>query len=280
MNKILALLALAVLSFQLASAMTINSVSVDNISPGTEGVIRIEVENTLNELAKDINLNLNFQGLPFIPVGSSSGGVDELKEDDEENFAFRIRASNDVAPGDYQIPYVLTFRINSGPQTREGSIGISVNAQPELSYSADIENPIVGRQSKINLKIVNKGLADARFVSVNLNPSGFTLLSEKEVYIGTVDSDDFETATFEVIFTSEKPKLTATVEYTDFDNSKKLDEVNLPTKVYTQEKAIELGIIQRNNWPIYIGIVVVLMVIWLVWRTIRKGQRMKKSLER
>ena len=123
MNKILALLALAVLSFQLASAMTINSVSVDNISPGTEGVIRIEVENTLNELAKDINLNLNFQGLPFIPVGSSSGGVDELKEDDEENFAFRIRASNDVAPGDYQIPYVLTFRINSGPQTREGSIG-------------------------------------------------------------------------------------------------------------------------------------------------------------
>ena len=280
MNKILALLALAVLSFQLASAMTINSVSVDNISPGTEGVIRIEVEITLNELAKDINLNLNFQGLPFIPVGSSSGGVDELKEDDEENFAFRIRASNDVAPGDYQIPYVLTFRINSGPQTREGSIGISVNAQPELSYSADIENPIVGRQSKINLKIVNKGLADARFVSVNLNPSGFTLLSEKEVYIGTVDSDDFETATFEVIFTSEKPKLTATVEYTDFDNSKKLDEVNLPTKVYTQEKAIELGIIQRNNWPIYIGIVVVLMVIWLVWRTIRKGQRMKKSMER
>ena len=105
----------------------------------------------------------------------------------------------------------------------------------------------MGRQSKINLKIVNKGLADARFVSVNLNPSGFTLLSEKEVYIGTVDSDDFETATFEVIFTSEKPKLTATVEYTDFDNSKKLDEVNLPTKVYTQEKAIELGIIQRNN---------------------------------
>ncbi|MEK6824702.1 MAG: hypothetical protein AABY02_02500, partial [Nanoarchaeota archaeon] len=266
MNKILALLALAVLSFQLASAMTINSVSVDNISPGTEGVIRIEVENTLNELAKDINLNLNFQGLPFIPVGSSSGGVDELKEDDEENFAFRIRASNDVAPGDYQIPYVLTFRINSGPQTREGSIGISVNAQPELSYSADIENPIVGRQSKINLKIVNKGLADARFVSVNLNPSGFTLLSEKEVYIGTVDSDDFETATFEVIFTSEKPKLTATVEYTDFDNSKKLDEVNLPTKVYTQEKAIELGIIQRNNWPIYIGVIVALVILWLIWR--------------
>ena len=280
MKKTVALLALAILSFQLASAMTVNSVSVDDIAPGTEGVIRIEIENTLSETAEDVNLNLNFLGLPFIPIGSSSGGVNEIKEDDEENFAFRIRASNDIAPGDYQIPYILTFRINNGLQTRTGSIGVSIKAQPELSYSSDIENPVVGRQGKISLKIVNKGMADARFVSVDINPSGFTLLSEKEVYIGTVDSDDFETAVFDVVFISEKPKLTATVSYTDFENNKKTDEINLPLKIYTRKKAIELGIIQRNNWPFYIGIVAVLIIIWFIWRAVRKRQRMKRSLER
>lgn len=280
MKKLTAVAVLAIFSLQLASAVVLNSVSSDNLSPGSDGIIRIEIENTLQDRADDISLTLFFQGLPFIPLGGSSEGIDELGEGDEEEFVFRIRASHDIDPGDYQIPYELSFKVGDERQTRKGSIGLSVRAQPVLSYSVDGEKPVVGQKGTITLKIVNKGFSDARFVSVSIVPSGFTLLSERELYIGTVDSDDFETAAFDVIFTSEKPKLSGTVSYTDFSNVQQTESISLPFKAYTRERALELGIIEKNNWPIYVGIVVVLAVLWFIWRAIRRRQRMKKSLER
>jgi len=111
-----------------------------------------------------------------------------------------IRAANDISPGDYQIPYLLRFNLNDEQEERMGTIGIKVTADTILSFSLDAENAIEGNEGKLTLKIVNKGFADARFVTVELLPVSYTLLSEREIYIGTVDSDDFETATFDVIF--------------------------------------------------------------------------------
>lgn len=273
-----ALLSLILLT-NIASAITIRSITADAISPNKEGTISVEIKNTLNDTATDISMVLDFTNLPFIPIGSSEDSISELDEDDTDELIFAVKATNDIAPGDYKIPFTLSYNVNNLPKQSKGTIGLIVKANPELYFSLSASNPIINQQGKLTLKIVNKGLADARFVSLKLiqNPSDYTLLSDSEVYIGKISSDDFETSAFDVFYKSKNPIFTAILEYSDFDNKKITQTINLPITVYTPEKAIELGIISKNNTPLYIGIAVALIVIWFVYRAIRKRIRRARS---
>jgi len=283
MNKtstaILTLLIVISIFANIASAITVSTLSVDELSPGGEGVIRLEIENNFNEKIENVVLTLEFKDVPFNSVGSSSDSTNEIDEDDEKTFSFRIKSNNDIDAGNYQIPYTFSYQLDNETFTRSGSIGVTVRAQPELAFSASVETPVIGKQTTITLKVVNKGLADAQFVNVKVFSSGFTLLSEDEVYIGTIDSDDFETASFDVIFTSKNPTLSALIEYRDFDNERLSESVNLPIDIYSREQAIQLGLISRNNTYLYIGIVIAIVIAWFIWRAVRKRQRMKRSMK-
>lgn len=281
MKKTLTLLTIAlaiILILNLASAVVINVAETATISPGSEGRISIEIENTLQEDITDVSLILNFQNLPFIPVGSSEASVEEIEEDQEEDFSFTIKASNEIAPGDYAIPYTLTYEVNNQVKTRTGTLGVKIKADPELTYSISTENPVLNQKGTITLNIINKGFFDARFVSLKIVPTGMTLLSEDQIYIGTVDSDDFETVTFDVLFKSENPTLSGLIEYKDFENQPKIEGISLPVKVYSEEEAIELGIMKKSNLAFYIIIIVALILIWVVWRVWKRRSRMKKSM--
>ena len=62
-------------------------------------------------------------------------------------------------------------------------------------------------------------LGDIGFVNVKLvSSNGLEILSNKEEYLGEVQSDDFELANFDVLFKSTVSSITAEVSYKDFDN--------------------------------------------------------------
>ncbi len=272
------ILSILMLTLNLSSALIINSVTTDTLTPGQEGIIRIEIENPFDDKVEDVSLNLQFTNLPFIPIGSSEQSIEEIEDNEEEVFVYRIKSSSNIAPGDYEIPYTLKYVIDSVEKSRIGAIGVKVQANPDLSFSISTENPVQNKQGSITLKIVNKGFSDARFVSIKALPEGFTLLSEDEIYIGTVDSDDFETATFDVIFQNQNSDFVAVVEYKDFENKKIIENVNLPIKVYSEEKAIELGITPKNNTLIYVAIAIAIVFVIILWRVLKKRRRLKRSL--
>src|SRR3989344_508237 len=138
------IIALLVLFFtlNLASAIVINSVDAPALTPGEQGQIRIEIENIFTGDAENVLLSLDFKDLPFIPIGSSQQSIDKIEEDDEETFVFTIKASSDIKPGDYEIPYTLEYELNNNEKSRIGTIGVKVKANPELTFSIDTENPI------------------------------------------------------------------------------------------------------------------------------------------
>lgn len=278
-KKSFAVLIMFFLSLNLVSAVIINSVDADTFSPGKEGNIRIEVKNIFDKDAEDVSLNLKFTNLPFIPIGTSEQSLDEIQEDDEENFVFRVKASPTIVPGDYEIPYTIEYTLSgeSEKNSRSGSIGIKVSANPILDYSVSTENPIISQQGKINFKIVNKGFSNARFVSVKILPNGFTLFSDENIYIGEIDSDDFETEAVNVKFTKINPRFQAIVEYIDFDNKQITENIDLPLKVYSEEKALELGIIQQSKIGIYVSIVILVILLVILWRILKKRQKLKRS---
>ena len=104
-------------------------------------------------------------------------------------------------------------------------------------------------------------------------------MSNNEVYIGNVNSDDFETASFDVIFNRQSSSFSANVEYRDFDNQIISKAVNLDIKVYTQEEALQLGLIKKSYTVFYVLIIVLVVVIWLVYKRIQKVRRLRKSKE-
>lgn len=269
------ILILLTLIIPLASAVTLSNVDSETFYPGSTSSINIEIKNTLSQDVEDVSIALDLTNLPFIAIGGSEDSVDEIRENKEEDFTFRLQASNDIKPGDYQIPYTISY--DDPVKQKKGTFGIRVSAKTELSYAVETEMPVENQQGKLSLKIINSGFSDIKFLSVKVFPSGYTLLSADEIYIGTVNSDDFETAAFDVIF-KKNTRLIAQVTYKDFDNKEIIEPIEFPVTIYSKEKALELGIIKNSNAPLYIATIITLILLWILYRTIRKSRKRKAAL--
>mgnify|MGYP000055443396 FL=1 len=283
---------LAIFALSFASSIVVDADYII-LFPGEEGRITVEIENNENFDIEDISISLELgsqkifndfgtvvsetEALPFTVMGSSERDVDDIDEDDEESVSFTLRANTDITPGDYNIPYIVKFvnaENDSESFEKEGSFGIRVSARTEIDFSVDVrDNAILGREGKISLEIINKGLGEIKSVSVRILPNGFELLSKDKIFIGTIDADDTDLATFDVIYKTRNPVFSARVDYKDFDNNDNTDIVNIPFKVYTEDEALELGIIKRNNTLTYFFAAGVIIVGWLVWRRIKKKRK-------
>jgi hypothetical protein len=260
----------------LVSAISITSVYAPSFEPGKEQAISVGIKNDLDSTIEDVSMSLQLQGTSFIAVGSSEDSLSEIRQDKERSLGFTLRSAYDIKPGDYSIPYILTYSIDGVRQPlKQGTIGVSIVSSPELTFALSEKNPVYKGSGSITLQIINRGLADARFVSIRVFPQGFTLRSDEEVYLGTVDSDDFQTATFEVQFTRIDPAFSAVVEYRDLDNRKITRTIDLPIAVYTREQAIAAGIIQPSYWIFYLGAVIFILILFVVWRSIKRRRRLR-----
>jgi hypothetical protein len=256
-----------------ASALLIDDTRVDSISPGESGSIIISLENDGSSDLEDVSVSLDLTNLPFSTVGTSSVTLDKIEEDESEDFYFEIRANSDAEIKDYNIPYIIEYE----DKERKGTIGIRVIAVSNLDFTSSLDNPIEDEKSELTLRIINKGLGEVKFVTVRIYPEGYTLLSEDLVYIGNIDSDDFEDANFNIIINDRTPDLIATIEYQDIDNKKYEENVIIPLTIYSQEKAIQLGLKTKNNTPTIIISLVILVILFFVYRSIRKRLRKKRN---
>ncbi|VVB80236.1 Uncharacterised protein [uncultured archaeon] len=283
MNKnslvILSFAAIILLGLNIASAMVVNSVTSDKIYPGQSGQVSMKVENTLSVDAQDVSISLNLANTGFSTEGSSEKSVDHIDNEDEENFKFILKAAPNTKTGDYNIPYTLTYYLEglNGtliPSIKTGTFGITVIAQTELQYDILTENNIIGQKGKATVQITNKGLGDIGFASVRiLSENGVELIGLDNQYIGTVRSDDSGTATFDVVYKSENAQVTAEITYKDSENNAQTETVVLPIKAYTPERALELGLVQKNYTWVYVTIIIVLIIIYIIYKRVKKAKK-------
>jgi len=267
-----------VIAINYSTALAVKSVDSPELYPGQSGEIRIEVENTLDKKIEDVSLSLNFQGIPISSPGGSEDVIDELSRDEDDAFIFKVRVSSTATPQDYNIPYTLLYRGQEKP--RAGFISLRVLGNIDLSATASPETPVLGHRDELTLKIINKGFADARYVTVKLFPIGYNLYSDDTVYIGDISSDDFETAVFNVKYNSEEPAIEALIEYLDFNNQKQSMIFRQNLKIYTEKEAVKEGIIGKNNAFAYVLSFIILIVLFIAWRSVRKRIRMNKSRQK
>lgn len=274
----------------LASALTITSVSStpDEVQPGEKVSLSIEIENKLDIDVTDVVVSLNLNGdvqknipaAPFSPYQSSSEiKIGDLDEDDEDTAEFELIADANAELGSYKIPVEISYNDGTAIKNEEGLVSLIVSAEPRLEISADGNNLIKGKNAVLGIKIVNSGLGGAKFLSVKLNEgTGFKIIGSNSVYIGSIDSDDFDTAEFN-IFVNENAgiiNLPVEIDYTDARNNEKTENMQLTLTTYTQQQAIQLGLIQKSNLPLIIGSVVIVVILFLIYRSLRKRLKKKK----
>ena len=275
-NKILIFaLVMVFLSLNFLSAVVVDADYI-TIYSGEQENLKIEIENNENFDIEDISFNLVLDTIPFTAVGSSERNIEDIDEDDDDSVSFKIKASTEIIPGDYNIPYLIKY-INAEEDNQSfektGSFGIRVSAKTDIDFSVETKEAIVGNQDKLSLKIINKGLGEVKFVSIEIFPQGYELISSKSVYLGTIDSDDSDFASFDVIYKTENPSLSAKISYKDFDNNDQIKTINIPFNVYSKEKALELGIIKKSNVGTYSLAIGTLVLVWIIYRTIKKRKK-------
>jgi len=274
-NKLIFGILFLVLTLSFASAIVVDADYI-TIYSGESGRVSVEIENNENFDIEDISLALELSDLPFTSVGSSEKDVDDIDEDDEDTVSFTLRASTDIVPGDYNIPYTLTY-INAENSTesfeKTGSFGLRVSAKTDLDFSVETnEDAIVGEEGRIIIEIINRGLGEIKSVSIEIIPNGFELLSKNKIFVGTIDSDDSDTATFDVFYKTQNPNFSVKIIYKDFDNNDQTETQSFLAKVYTKEDALELGLIQKRNFTLYL-LIGVLVLGFIVYRIKKKRKK-------
>ncbi|MEM3074998.1 MAG: hypothetical protein QW727_03615 [Candidatus Pacearchaeota archaeon] len=264
--------------FNFTSALIISDVHQGKFFPGEQTSLDITIQNNLDEDVNDVSFNLIFENLPFIPIGSSEISYSEIREGKSRSFNIAIKSSQNIKPGNYNLPYSLSYNYGENKVIKKsGSIGIVVDGNTELDLNIESKNNVVGEKGTISMKIVNKGFSDVKFTSLKIIPHGFLIFGSDSSYIGTIESDDFETASFDVLFKNENANVEAVITYKDFNNNDKVENISIPLKVYTRQEALEIGIIKKNRVFLLVGVLSILIVLIIIYRKIKKTFKKKQK---
>ena len=276
---ILALFLVSTISF--ASALVIDSVSmINDIKPGETSKISIGLENDGKEDIQDVSVVLDLTNVPFAPFNSASeDSISEIREDKTKYVDFEIIALNNAKSGIYKIPLIISYFENGDPivKTKSSLISVVVDSKPIVDVNIEDGLFLKGKESEVLVKITNKGLSDAKFVEVeNRGSVYFSLLSSNKNYIGDIDSDDFDSVKIKVFFKKDAPDkviFPVTVIYKDDLNKEYREDFSIIVPVYTEKKAIKLGLMEKDNTLNYVVGIVLIIVFYVIYRKLKKKAR-------
>jgi len=255
------------------------------VAPGSKAKLTIVLKNYATSLLKDIKVVLDLgksgdEATPFSPIGSTNEKVlAYIEPESTKSMEFEIIADPDAVSKSYKIPISIKYSDTLGRNySKSNIVTVIVGGEPDVSVGIDSSTIYTaGAAGEMTIKIVNKGLPDMKFVNVKLNKSDkYRVMSPAEVYIGNIDSDDYETADFKLYVekTSEKKiVLPLSIQYKDANNKDYKNIVNLELPLYTSSEAKKLGLVQGNGkltWILLIVLAVAGFFGYKIWKKHRK----------
>ena len=282
----LLILSAAQISMPGADALTISSVDVspEQIIPGGTAEITLNLENNFDRTLSDIEVYLDFSSekVPIAPYDSSAEmSIEEIRSDKSKTLIFSVIALSDAKPGVYKIPVMIKYTDNGTEVKKSSLISLSINSNPMLYITAEDSILIKGQGNTLSIKIVNNGLSDVKLLTIKLNEViGINMLSQSEVYIGELSSDNFDSAEFRVFVSDTAPgilNMPVELKYRDAANNELKETKNLKINAYSREEAISLGLIKRNNSLAIAITIAVLVIAFIIYRRIRKKRRQKPA---
>lgn len=169
------------------------NVNLSNVAePGISTKMSFDLYNSGQGSAKNMFVSIGQNSTVFSSIGSGETYVSNLGPSEIRRLEFPISIKSNTVPGVYSIPVTFKYydETNSQQVTSQKSIGLEVNGKAQFVITVDeLSNFYIGRQGKASISISNAGTGGADFLILNASsPYG-----NKELYIGSLDSDDTET---------------------------------------------------------------------------------------
>lgn len=276
----------------LQKTLAINSVEVtpEMVAPGSKATVNIKLKNLANADLRDVAVKLGLEGnvvgneyvdIPLAPIGSSvEKRVSLLRNAQTVDFDFELQAYPDAESKIYKIPVALSYTDDENNKyTRTDLISVVINGEPDIMIQIDESSLYSDNgKGKVSFAITNKGFSEIKFLTVALTDTEDIIIrsSDNELYLGNVDSDDYETAEFELSLEKsglEQLDLPLTLAFKDALNNEYTVEKTL---VLPLPSAAEAGQGKSNTGTfVIIGIVLLLVVVWLVRRKRHKAHKKK-----
>jgi hypothetical protein len=261
--------------------------------PGQSGSLTITLKNMADSVLKEIKTKLEVSttnvlttsvattDYPFTPIGSTNEKTIGLLEAKESvDIEFNLVADPDAEANIYKVPLTIKYSDELGTNyTKNLIIGLIIGGEPDLAINLD-DSTITssGAKGTVTIKFVNKGTNDVKFCYVKLRESDeYEILSPSEDYIGSIDSDDYETVDFDLYVSSKESEifLPLTVEYKDANNKEYTEEIKIPLKLYSSSEAKKYGVKKGNS---AVGIIIILIIVGAgLFFYIRKKRKTKKE---
>lgn len=167
----------------------------EKIYPDSDFTLKIDVQNIGSDEAKNVKAVLTY---PDGFSGESEKFLGSIAKDELRSMSFTLKVGSDIVSGSYAFGLTLY----SGGERYDFSFEVFVSDPGVISL--DVAGVYTspqklgeGEDFKLSLQIENSGKQDAKAVSIKLLlPEGFE--GKSNYFIGTLESGDSATATFEL----------------------------------------------------------------------------------
>lgn len=271
---------------RLDAVLGIQSVVAETVEPGAPFTVDVTFQNKAGSTLRSIRANLRLLTqvtttsglsaieLPFTPVGGGiERTIDALAPGESRTVTFALRADPDAESKPYKLPLeIVYFDPNGANRTRNEVVGVVVGAEPELSVALDsTELSSEVDAGNVVVRFVNYGVSDIKFLTARMQETDeYIIVSSPDVYIGKIDSDDYETAEYRIALTNDaddRIEIPVVMEYRDANNNKYSKGVSLTVVRFTPK---QLGT-QKSSAFFSVFILIVLGVVgWFVYRRFRR----------
>ena len=252
------------------------SSSPEEIIAGKPFTVTIDLNNGGSRV-KDVIINLDLSNAPFGPLDSSTEKqLESIDIEQNATVTFDMIATGSAASGVYKVPLTISYYDEVGNTfEKSDTVTLLVGGTPYVYISAeDVGNLRKDSVTDFVINIVNKGLVDLKLMTLTLVPSDdYRILSPNEIYIGSLKSDDYETAKFKIYLNnaSDQTVLSFELSYMDTLNNDYTETKQLTYAVLTADEAVRFGLEQAQS-PLPYAIILILLAAYAIYR-LRKKKR-------
>ncbi len=281
------------------AAVIVESVKTEPemLIPGEKAKLTIKLKNLADSYMKDVSLKLDLtlaslsgntaaasagadsdSLIPFAPLNSATEKrVRYIKPGEEIAFEYQIMPYPNAESRVYKIPIQVVYYDELNKEyIKNDIIGVYVGAKPDMyAVIESTEITQANKQGVISIKFVNKGLSDIKFVDVTLKESeDYEITSPSKVYVGNIDSDDYESSEFDIKLKDGKDSVPVmiSVTYKDANNKEYSEDITLDLKVVSPPAKQGPG-----GLTIVIIVVILMGIAWFVYKRWEKKRNVKKK---
>jgi hypothetical protein len=163
----------------------------ENAEPGRTILLSFSIRNSGEGAAKDLKITLEQSDIFVTPSSSGEVVISDLEPLESKEVTIPIIINPDVSIGVYSIPVKITYydETRSANYSETKNIGLTVSGEAEFVITASNENLYSNMVSDLEISIANSGTSSAQYLTATVTSD----YGSEEIYIGTLDPDDYET---------------------------------------------------------------------------------------